>query len=153
MSTPKRLEHFGREDLAHAAFQREPAVALARPGRAPTALGAEIKQPLVPQIAQLREEKTATVAEIGIVGAELMAVIAQRQRFGERARQRLEPAEMVDPLRVGQVIEADARGPALVAIAQHVLGKLRRRHLVEEAFAQRRVQHLGLIGRGRRHGA
>ncbi len=63
----ERLQHFGRENFAHAALERQPAVALARPGRAPAALGAEIEQPPVLGVAQLREQKAAAVAEIGIV--------------------------------------------------------------------------------------
>ena len=41
----ERLEHFGREHFAHAAFQRQPAVGVAAVGRLPRALGAEVEQP------------------------------------------------------------------------------------------------------------
>ena len=91
---PERLEHLGREDLAHAALQRQPPVAAARPGRRARALGAEVEQPAVDEVARLGEEKAAAVAEVGVVGPELVAVVAQRQRLGEAAGQRLEAAEV-----------------------------------------------------------
>ena len=43
----ERLEHLGGEDLAHAALERQPAVAHARPGRRARALGAEVEQAAV----------------------------------------------------------------------------------------------------------
>ena len=90
----ERLEHLGGEDLAHAALQRQPAVAAARPGGGARALGAEVEQAAVGEVARLGEEKAAAVAEVGVVGAELVAVVAQRQRLGEAAGQRLEAAEV-----------------------------------------------------------
>ena len=135
----ERLQHFGRENLANAALEGEPPVAPARPGRLPAALRAEIEQPPVLGVAQLREEKAAAVAEIGIVRAKLMAVIAQRQRLDEAARQGFEAAEMGDPFGVGQRVEPDPRGGALVAVAQDVLGKGRGRDLIEKPLAKRRV--------------
>jgi hypothetical protein len=51
---------------------------------------------------------------------------------------------MRDPLLVGQRVEADARGPAPVAVAQDVGGEGRGRDHVEEAFAE-----FGVAGRGR----
>ena len=119
----ERLEHLGREHLAHAALQRQPAVAAARPRRLAAALGAEIEQPAVGGVAQLREEEAAAVAEVGVVRAELMAVVAQRQRLREVVGQRLEAAEVALPLGVGEGVEPDARGPALVAEAEPVAGK------------------------------
>ena len=90
----ERLEHLGGEDLAHAALQRQPAVAAARPGRRARALGAEVEQAAVDEVAHLGEEEAAAVAEVGVVDAELVAVVAQRQRLGEAAGQRLEAAEV-----------------------------------------------------------
>ena len=95
----QRFEHLGRQHLAHAALERQPAVAAARPRRAARALGAEIEQAAVVEVIALGEEEAAAVAEVGIVGAELVAVIAQRQRLREAAGQRLEAAEMGEPLR------------------------------------------------------
>ena len=77
----ERFEHLGGEQLAHAALQRQPAVAEAAVGRLARALGAEIEEPAV-RVAQLREQEAAAVADVGIVHAELVAVIAQRQRLG-----------------------------------------------------------------------
>ena len=74
----ERLQHFRRQNLAHAALERQPSVAATRPRRLAAALGAEIEQAAVLGVAQLREEEAATVAEISVVYAELMAVIAQR---------------------------------------------------------------------------
>ena len=68
-----------------------------------------------------------------------MAVIAQRQRLFESARQGFEAAEMGGPLGVGQRVEPDPRGGALIAIAQDVLGKGRGRDLIEKPVAKRRV--------------
>ena len=50
-----RLQHFGRENFANAALEGEASVTLARPGRAAAALRAEIEQPPVLGVAQLRE--------------------------------------------------------------------------------------------------
>ena len=104
----QRLEHLGREHLAHAALERQPAVAEAAVGRLARTLGAEVEQS-VPIIAKLREEEAAAVADLRIVHAELMAVVAQRQRLGEVVGERLEAAEMrFPPLRVE--LEPDALG-------------------------------------------
>ena len=67
----ERLQHLRRQHLAHAALQRQPAVAAARPRRLAAALGAEVEQPAVAGIAQLREQEAAAVAEVGVVDAEL----------------------------------------------------------------------------------
>jgi hypothetical protein len=53
-------------------------------------------------VAQLREQEAAAVADVGIVGPELVAVIAQRQRLRQVVRQRLEAAEMAQPFLVAQ---------------------------------------------------
>src|SRR5882724_2964398 len=122
----QRLEHFGGEHLAQAAVQREAAVAFARPGRLAASLGSKVQKAARFSIAHLREEKAAAVTEIGIVDAELMAVVAQRQGVREIFRQRREPAKMVHPFIVGQSVQADAPRPSLIAIAQAVKGKIRR---------------------------
>ena len=50
----------------------------------------------------LREQKAAAITKIGVVIAELVAVIAQRQRGFETAGERLETPEMADPVGIGQ---------------------------------------------------
>ena len=115
--TPERLQHLGGEHLAHAALEGEAAVAEAAPRRLPGSLGAEVHQPAA-CIAQLREEEAAPVADVRVVHAELVAVIAQRQRLGQRARQRLEAAEVRDPLLVGQARQPHFGRRAVVAEAQ-----------------------------------
>ena len=51
----ERLEHLGREHLAHAALERQPAVGGAAVGRLARALGAEVEQAAA-VVAQLGEE-------------------------------------------------------------------------------------------------
>ena len=78
--TPERLEHLGREHFANAALERQAAVGVAAVGRLARALGAEVEQ-AVAIVAELREGEAAAVADLGIVHAELVAVITQRQRL------------------------------------------------------------------------
>ena len=80
-----------------------------------------------------------------------MAVIAQRERRRQISRQRLEARERRDPFVVGQRGEADVRGPAIVAMAQHVLRKPRGRDDIEERVAERGVQRIRAIGARDRH--
>ena len=84
--------------------------AVAAVGRLARALGAEVEQ-AVPLVAKLGEGEAAPVADLRVVNAELMAVIAKRERVGQVVRQRLEPAEMRRPLLVGQV-QPDAALPS-----------------------------------------
>ena len=93
------FEHFGREDFADAALEGQAAIGAARPRGAARAFGGEIEQAAVFEVIALGEEEAAAVAEVGVVVLELVAVIAQRQRLFERAGERVEAAEMVDPLR------------------------------------------------------
>ena len=66
----------------------------ARPRRLARALGPQVEEPPGPRLAQLGEQEAATVAEIGVVNAELMAVVAHRQRLRLVAGQRLEASEV-----------------------------------------------------------
>ena len=61
----ERLEHFGREQLAHGALQRQPAVAGAAIGGLARALGAEIEQAVLP-VPELREQEAAAIAYVGL---------------------------------------------------------------------------------------
>src|SRR5690606_7995630 len=81
------------------------------------------------------EQEAAAVADVRIIGAELMAVIAQRQRLGQAAGQRLEAAEMRDPLFVAERIEADAGRRAIVAETQDRPGDARSRYGIVECLA------------------
>ena len=131
----ERLEHLGRENLAHAALEREAAVAGPAPRRRPRSLGAEVHQPAL-RVAHLREQEAAAVAEIGIVVAELVAVIAQRQRLRQRALERLEAPEAGDPFGVGQPVEPDLGRRAIVAEAQDGRRENRRRRPDREGVAE-----------------
>jgi len=51
-------------------------------------------------------------------------MITQRERLGEVFWQGLVAAHVADPLRIGQAIEADLSGRALVAEAQRGFGKV-----------------------------
>src|SRR4051794_21639278 len=121
-------------------------------GRAAAALGAEVEQVAIAQVMQLREEKAATIAEIRVVGSELVVVVAQRQRPFEAAGQRREAAEMLDPFRVAQPAEPDPRRPGLVAPAQDVLREGCGGDKVEELLAQLGMAGRGPEARGWRHG-
>jgi hypothetical protein len=120
---PERFQHGAGQKLAHPALEGQPAVGPPRPGGAARPLGAEIEEAAVLEVVCLREEKAAPVPEVRIVAAELVAVIAQRQRGGETARQRLEAGEMGKPLRLTEIAQPHALRPALVAIAQQRLGE------------------------------
>ncbi len=127
-----RLQHRRGQHLAHAALEGQPPVAGAGPGRGAAAFGAEIEEPPVREVVQLREQEAAAVPELGVVRAELVAVVAQRQRLLEAARQGLEPAEMGDPFLVRQAVEADPLRPDPVAVAQDRLREVGGRDAVEE---------------------
>jgi hypothetical protein len=114
--------------ISVASISRTPPVCRAAPGGEARTLGAEIEQAPAGRrtFAQLREKEAAPIAEIGIVHAELVAVIAQRQRLGLRVRQRFEPTEMCQPLRIAQRVEADGCRRAVVAETQDMRRKIRR---------------------------
>jgi hypothetical protein len=79
----------------------------------------------------------------------LVAVIAQGERLFEAAGDWREAAEMVDPRVIGEAIEADARGPGLVAVTQDMGGEARGGDRVEELRAELGVAaggvHLGVL--------
>ena len=131
----ERLEHLGGEHLTYAALERQSPVRAARPRGLAAALGAQIEQ--APGVVfELREEEASSVSERGVVHVELVSVVAQRQRFLEVLRERLEPREVSLPLGRIELAQPDALCPALVAKAQLVLRKARCRHLVVEAVAE-----------------
>ena len=83
-----------------------------------------------------QEPETPAVAEVGIIGAELVPVIAQCQRGFETAGQGLEAAEMGEPLVIGETAEPDPLGPAPVPMAQHGLGKISGSNGIEKGVAE-----------------
>jgi hypothetical protein len=104
----QRLEHLGRQHLAHAALQRQPA--RRRSGSTASGPSPWCRGPAAARrVPQLREQEAAPVAELGIVGPELVPVVAQRQRLLEIAGQRLEAAEVRGPVHLRQPTSAAAR--------------------------------------------
>src|SRR5690606_22634329 len=87
------------------------------------------------------------VADIGVVHAKLVAVIAQRQRHGEVVRQRREAAEVPKPGIVVDSREADRGGGAVVTEAQDRLRKIGRRDRIVEIRPQRKDRGFAAIGR------
>lgn len=75
-------------------------------------------------IKQLGEEKTTAIAEIGIIVAELVAVIAQGQWDRLIVWQRLEAAEMANPFGIAQTIQTDRLRRPRVAVAQDRLREI-----------------------------
>ena len=141
---PQGLQHRGRQNLAHPAFQGQPTVAAARPGRLARSLGSQIQQTgprAAPRSRRLRRlphlgrQKAAPVAQVGVVVTELMAVIAHRQR-PRLARQGFEPAEGGDPFGLAQPVQPHLGGGALIAETQIGLGKARGLHGVGEVRPQ-----------------
>ena len=63
-------------------------------------------------------------------------MIAQRQRPGKRSIERLEAAEMGEPLLVAEIVQPDTPCPALVAVAQDGFGEIGRLDAIEEGVAQ-----------------
>ena len=102
----ERFEIGRGEDFADSALEGQPAIALTRPGGLAGALGAEIEQAAA-AVAHLCVEKTTAVSQLGIVRAELMAVIPHGQWPGQVAGQRIESREVAEPLGIGEITEAD----------------------------------------------
>ena len=111
-------------------------------GRRPRALGPEIEQASA-LIADLREGEAAPVADLRIIVAELVPVIAQRQRLREVPRQRLEAAEMPRPSRFVQAAEPDAVGGSPIQISRLALGEVRRLDRIEEVAAEAEERRIG----------
>ncbi len=118
------FEHFGCKDFANTAFQREPAIAKATERRLARSFCAEVHQP-TSIIDCLRKQKSAPVPDIGIVNAELVPVVAERKRLRQRPFQRFEPAEMGNPLSLGQISKSDLRRCTIISPPQDMFGKYR----------------------------
>ena len=129
-------QHSRREGLAHGALQGKTSVARAAERGLAGTLGGKIDQSVARRLAQLREQKAAPIAQLGIVAAKLMPVIAQGQRFGQSARQGFEPGKMAAPTRLVQTAQAQPLRQGLVAEPNHRPGKIRGRHGVVEIWPQ-----------------
>ena len=132
---PKRFEHFGRQHFANAAFERQPAIGMAAVRRLARALGAEIEQPTA-IVAKLRESEAAAVADLRIVDAELMAVIAKRQRLGADCRAAVRTGRNA---RAQSLVEmqSDALGPTLVEKTRRAIGNRAGSTAIVEIAAER----------------
>jgi hypothetical protein len=104
-------------------------------------------------VTHLREEKTAAIADFWIEDAELMAVIAQRQRLREIVGQRLETGEMAQPLGVAQPAEAHRCRPALVAEAELLTREIRRSDGIGQPGSEGQDSGIGPVGSSLRFGA
>ena len=145
----QRLEHLGRQHLAHAALQRQPAVAEPAVGGLAGAFGAEIEE--APRaVAQLGEKEAAPVADFRIVAAELVAVIAQRQGLRQVVGKRLEAVEVRFPVCAAQT---DFFGPALVEETRDGDREARRLDRVVKVRAKLENPRVREIGLRRRHRA
>jgi hypothetical protein len=73
------VQGFTRDDLAHTTLERQATITAPAPGGGAAALGAEVLEIAV-DVAHLAVEKAPAVAQQGVVGAELIAVVAQGQQ-------------------------------------------------------------------------
>src|SRR3546814_2445839 len=126
-SDAERLQHFGREHFAHRALQGEPPVAETAVGSLARTLGAQVRQPSC-LVAHLCEQEAPAVPDLGVVGAELMTVIAQGQRLLQAAGKRPELAEMTDPCLVVQRGQPGFGRRPVVAKTQYMRGKRSEEH-------------------------
>src|SRR5262249_28904196 len=82
---------------------------------------------------------------------ELMAVVARGKRMLQVSRKLDEAREVLLPLGRREFAEPDTFRPALVAVAQHVAPKPRRRHGIEERIAECRVSGIRPVACGDGH--
>ena len=137
--------------ISVARISRTAPFSVSRPS--PSRLHGVWPDPLVPRssrrslrtVAQLGKQEAAPVADIGVIVAELVAVIAQRQRLGQIAGQRLETAEMADPFGIAQPGETDRLVPAVVAEAQLMAREVGRAHGIGQPAAQLGDWRIGAI--------
>ena len=127
----QRLQHLGRQDFAHTAFEGQATIAETTIRRLPRALGAQFEQAAIGR-RHLCEGEAAPVAQVAIILAELMPVIAQRQRPRQRLGQGCEPAEMGDPFVIGQGLQPDLGRRAVVAEANDRLREIGGRDRIGE---------------------
>src|SRR5690606_31339273 len=111
---------FGGQDVPYRTLERKPAIGRPAVGCHAAAFGPKIQQPPV-RVAQLREQKTPSIADFGVINPELVAMISQRQRGLQIVRHWAESAEMVDPLIVAKPAEPNRGRPPVVAVAERML--------------------------------
>ncbi len=160
------LQHGRRQRLAHPALQRQPSVGMARPGGLARALGPQVEKASwksaiardavarclsAAHLPHLGRQKPTPVADLGIVHAELVAVVAHGHGAG-LAGQGLETAEMGDPFGVAQRLQPHRRRRPVVAQAQDRLREVGRLHGVAVFGAQFKKAGVGAIGGGDGHG-
>ena len=145
---PQGFEHLRCQDLPDAALEREAAVGMPAVRCLAGALRPEIQQPST-IVAKLRKEKAAAVADFRVVHAELMAVIAQRQRLCEVVGERLEAAKMCSALGLAQPVQPNARCPPIVEKAGHGLREVRWNDGIIKVRAERQNFEFGsIVGHG-----
>ena len=103
------FQHGGGQHLSHAALEGQSAIAAAGPGRAARALGGKVQQTRRRALCgwgltKLRIEKAATIAELGIIDPELVAVITHGQGLGLIARQGFKPGKGRHPVGITQPV-------------------------------------------------
>ena len=141
------FEHFGRQNFAHCALQRQPPVATAAVRGLTRSLGAEVEQPPV-LCTQLCIKKPAPVADFGIVHPELMPVIPQRERRGQVAGQGGKAPEMRRPSGIVQPGQPDGGRCAIIAKPDLCLGKVRRSDRIAQPVCQSEDRRVRAIGCG-----
>ena len=73
------MQRLRGNDLANASFQGEASIPTTTPRGGTTSLGTKVLQP-AGSITQLAIEKAAAISKLGVVGAELITVIAERKQ-------------------------------------------------------------------------
>ena len=146
----ERLEHLGREDLAHAALERQPPVAEA-------ASKASVPSPWCPSQASARRNRASARTgnrarrrspgcKRGTDGRDNEARAASAD-YRPAARNR---PKCADPRLVAQSAQAYIRRPAIVAETQNLLRKARRLHRIAENVDDRVDRAFWAIARGLR---
>ena len=172
---PQAFQHGGGQDLAHPALQRQPPVPAPRPRRLAGAFRSEVEKSIVlvfpiaslaeggclrglvvpiallaeqgclRGFSQLRRQEAAPVADVRVVGAELVAVIAHGDGAGLTG-QGPEAAEMAQPFLLAQRVQPDAGRRPVVADPQDGLGKVGRQHRIAELGAEVEEARIGAVG-------
>ena len=119
-----------------------------------TASGITSINPIEPRrtVPNLRESEPAPVTDLGIVHAELVAVVPQRDRLRHVVGQGLEPRHVARPVLVTELAEAHRLVPTAIAKAQLGLRKPRRVDRVSEPLGESEDLRVRAIGGGLRFG-